>query len=80
MMPAIVMKRSLPLSSPACWVASAISAMMPPSPRLSARITKVTYFTVITMMSAHRISDSTPSTFSGVTGTGWWLAKTSFMV
>ena len=40
--------------------ASAISARMPPSPRLSARITRKTYFSVTMMISDQKISDSTP--------------------
>ena len=46
---------------------SAINAMMPPSPSLSARMMMVTYFTVTTMVNAQNTSDSTPSTVS-------WLA------
>jgi hypothetical protein len=45
------------------WV-SAISAMMPPSPSLSARMMMVTYFSVTTMFSAQNASESTPSTVS----------------
>src|SRR5579875_1727848 len=40
--------------------ASAIIAMMPPSPRLSARMMKVTYFTATTTTSVHSTSDRTP--------------------
>ena len=39
---------------------------MPPSPSLSARITKVRYFSEMTRISDHTISDSSPSTFSSV--------------
>ena len=39
---------------------SVLSASTPPSPRLSARSTKVTYFTEITRINDHRISDSRP--------------------
>jgi hypothetical protein len=39
---------------------------MPPSPLLSARMMSVMYFSVTTMTSAHTITDSTPSTFAGV--------------
>ena len=45
---------------------SAISASTPPSPRLSARMTTMTYFRVTTMINAQVISDSMPSTLSGV--------------
>ncbi len=44
--------------------ASAISAMMPPSPSLSARMMMVTYFTVTTSISDQKTSDSMPSTVS----------------
>ncbi len=44
--------------------ASAISAMMPPSPSLSARMMMVTYFSVTTIISAQKISDRMPSTVS----------------
>ena len=43
-------------------------ANWPPSPRLSARSTKLTYFTVITRVSAHTISERMPNTLSRV---GW---------
>ena len=45
---------------------SDISARMPPSPRLSARITNRQYFTEMVMISVHRISDRTPSALSAV--------------
>lgn len=45
------------------WV-SAISAMMPPSPSLSARMMMVTYLSVTVIISAQNASDSTPSTVS----------------
>src|SRR3546814_992752 len=47
--------------------ASVISAMMPPSPSLSARMMMVTYLTVTTIISDQNTSDSRPSTVS-------WLA------
>ena len=40
--------------------ASAISAMMPPSPLLSARMMNTTYFSDTTRICAQKISDSTP--------------------
>ena len=49
---------------------SAISAMMPPSPRLSARMMNDTYLPLITIISAQKTSDRIPSTLSGVMGTG----------
>ena len=45
-----------------------MNARMPPSPRLSARIMKTRYLIEITMTSAQKMSDSTPSTLSGVGG------------
>jgi hypothetical protein len=47
-------------------VASAVSARMPPSPRLSARRTKTPYLTEMMRISAQKIRDITPKTFSGV--------------
>ena len=44
--------------------ARAISARMPPSPRLSARSTNAMYFTDTMSISAQKISESTPRTFS----------------
>ena len=43
-----------------------MSAKMPPSPWLSARITKTQYFTEMVMISVQTISDSTPKPNSGV--------------
>ena len=42
------------------FVASVSSDSVPPSPRLSARIMKITYFSVTTSMTDQKISDSTP--------------------
>ena len=42
--------------------ASAINAMMPPSPLLSARMMNTTYLSDTTMTSDQNISDNTPST------------------
>ena len=53
---------------PSARVASAISESVPPSPLLSARSRISTYFRVTTMISAHTMSESTPSTASRVTG------------
>ena len=39
---------------------SVISAMMPPSPSLSARITSSTYVTVTMMVTAQKMSETTP--------------------
>ena len=40
--------------------------MMPPSPRLSARMTSVTYFSDTTIISAQKIADRPPRMFAGV--------------
>ena len=53
---------------PSARVASAVKDSVPPSPLLSARNRIKHVFDVTTMISAHRISDSTPSTMSRVTG------------
>ena len=53
------------------WLASASKAIIPPSPRLSARIIKATYFTDTTIMSAQTMSDKMPYIFTSVRGTGW---------
>ncbi len=58
---------------------SASKAMMPPSPRLSARIMNTTYFSVTTMISAQEMSDSTPSTLSWLAATGWLPLNASRM-
>ena len=49
--------------------ASAISARMPPSPRLSACMTSITYFTVTISTSDQKISDRMPITSVVVIGT-----------
>ena len=48
--------------SPSARWASAMSDSTPPSPLLSARMTKSTYLTVTTMISAHSARLTTPST------------------
>ena len=58
--------------------ASASSAMMPPSPRLSARSTSVTYFRLTTSISAQKIADNPPRMFSGVSGSPFCGLKVSF--
>ena len=58
------------MPSSALRKASAISAMIPPSPLLSARMTKDTYLPVTTIIKAQNTSDKMPSTLSGVIGTG----------
>ena len=48
---------------------NASSARMPPSPRLSARMTKKRYFTVTTRVTDQITCEITPTTFSGVGAT-----------
>ena len=48
----------------------AMSAMMPPSPLLSARRTMATYLIDTTTISAHTTSERMPSTLAGSIGTG----------
>ena len=47
-----------------------ISAMMPPSPSLSARMTRNTYVTVTMIVTDQKISETIPNTVSRVTETG----------
>ena len=42
--------------------------MMPPSPRLLARSTSVTYLSDTTIISAQKIAETPPRMFSGVSG------------
>ena len=49
----------MPVPAETRW-ARAISARMPPSPRLSARMISVTYLIVTTRISAQKISDRMP--------------------
>ena len=42
--------------------------MMPPSPRLSARSTSITYLSDTTIISDQKIADTPPRMFSGVSG------------
>ena len=48
-------------------MAKANKAKMPPSPRLSARITNKTYFRVTTKMMDQKISDKIPRILLGLT-------------
>ena len=52
---------------PSARLASAVSESVPPSPLLSARSRISTYFSVTVTISAHKISDNTPSTMPRVT-------------
>jgi len=58
---------------------SAISARIPPSPPLSTRRAMVTYFTEVTMISVHKISDSEPRIAAGP-GCGPVMSSTVFSV
>ncbi len=51
---------------PSAFCASAISERMPPSPRLSALIRKITYFRVTVKISAKMSSEIVPTTASSV--------------
>jgi len=60
--------------------AIASSAMMPPSPRLSARSIRITYFSVTTTISAQKIVDTVPRTFASLNSTPPCSENTSFTV
>jgi len=62
---------------PNARVASAVNDSVPPSPLLSARSSRSTYLIATTTISAHRISESTPSTMSRVTGPDSTAATTA---
>ena len=47
-------------------ITNAVSAMMPPSPRLSARMTRTRYLNAMTTRSDQKISDSTPNVLACV--------------
>ena len=53
--------------------------MMPPSPRLSARRIRITYFSVTTTISAQKITDTAPTMLGASSGTPCAAVKTSFM-
>ncbi len=59
------------------WPTSAISARIPPCPRLSARMTNSRYLNVTTKVIAQKTRERTPSTFSGVGATEWVPPKHS---
>ena len=50
---------------------SAVSARIPPSPSLSARMTTVRYLTEITISSDQNTSERTPRMFSSTTAMPW---------
>ncbi|MEQ1917147.1 MAG: hypothetical protein ABL856_10525, partial [Gallionella sp.] len=70
-------RRSLGLSFTDCE-ASANMATSPPSPWLSARSTRVTYFSETMVVSVQNTMDNTPCTLSDVKGT-WPEPKISLM-
>ena len=55
-----------PLASPLGGATKAVRAMIPPSPLLSARMTKPRYLTEMTRIRDQKISDRMPSTLAGV--------------
>ncbi len=63
-------RRFVPGSRPRAT--SAVSARMPPSPRLSARMIRLMYFSVTMITSAQKMIDMMPKTFSAVSGS--WCA------
>ena len=65
---------------PAALAASAVKAMMPPSPRLFARRINTTYFSVTTTINAHRMVDTAPMMFAADRSNPCNGLKTSFMV
>jgi hypothetical protein len=69
-MPTAISDPSAAGFAPERRTSSAISAMIPPSPSLSARMTNTTYSSVTTIMTAQNTSEITPYTASGSTGTG----------
>ena len=62
---------------PNARVASAVNDRVPPSPLLSARSSRSTYLIATTTIRAHRISESTPSTMSRLTGPDSTAATTA---
>ena len=65
---------------PAERTASAVRAMMPPSPLLSARRISSTYFSVTTNISAQKIVDTAPTMCGASSGTLTPGPKISFIV
>jgi hypothetical protein len=59
-------------------LASAISAIVPPSPRLSARITSTTYLSDTTMISTQKMADRPPRMLATLSGMPCPGAKVSF--
>ncbi|MNW02724.1 hypothetical protein D3C71_1985560 [compost metagenome] len=76
-MPTIISMRALRERGAAVRSTSAISASTPPSPSLSARMMKTTYFSETTMIIAQNSSEMMPSAASGVNGMPCSLLKHS---
>jgi len=66
----MVLRNLVPVSLPR---SSAVNARMPPSPSLSARITRTMYLSVTMMINDQTTSEMMPYTFSSVTRTSLWL-------
>ena len=62
-----------------CSVTRARSARMPPSPWLSARITKPMYLTTTMSVSAQKTSERMPRTLPRLIATPWGRAKHSLI-
>ena len=60
------------------FCASAISAMMPPSPRLSARMISSTYFSETMIISAQKMVESPPRMLAWLSGMPWSGENVSF--
>ena len=60
------------------FCASAISAMMPPSPRLSARMISTTYLSETTIISAQKMVERPPRIEAWVSAMPWSGENVSF--
>ena len=69
---AMIPVRPRPPASGRCMPTRAISARMPPSPSLSARITSATYLIEVVMIRVQTISENKPSATSGVAPPAHW--------
>jgi hypothetical protein len=54
--------------------------MIPPSPLLSARMMRITYFTETTIINAQKIVDRPPRTFLALRGMPWSGLKVSRLI
>ena len=78
--PAMTRSATKPIPTAERFGSSARSARMPPSPRLSARMTKLTYFTETARMSAQRMSEMTPKMSARSSGTPGWASDATCSV